>query len=71
MGADAPTSDLDLWSRDVLIEPWEHFRTLRDTAPAVYLERYEVFAVGRYRDVRGCCGTGRRSPPPTASPSTT
>jgi cytochrome P450 len=52
MGANAPESDLDLWSRDVLIEPWEHFRTLRDTAPAVYLERYEVFAVGRYRDVR-------------------
>src|SRR3954468_17970943 len=53
MGADAPTSDLDLWSSEVLIDPWDHFRTIRDTAPAVYLERYEVYAVGRYRDVRG------------------
>jgi len=53
MGADAPTSDLDLWSREVLLDPWEEFRTIRDTAPVVYLERYDVYAVGRYRDVRG------------------
>src|SRR2546423_5631500 len=53
MGADAPTSGLDLWSSEVLLDPWEHFREIRDTAPAVYLERYEVYAVGRYGDVRG------------------
>ena len=52
MGADAPTSDLDLWSSEVLIEPWDHFRAIRDAAPAVYLERYDVYTVGRYRDVR-------------------
>src|SRR5437763_7910660 len=52
MGAEAPTSGLDLWSSEVLIDPWEHFRELRNTAPAVYLERYDVYAVGRYRDVR-------------------
>src|SRR5947199_2023309 len=48
-----PSSDLDLWSREVLLDPWEEFRTIRDTAPVVYLERYDVYAVGRYRDVRG------------------
>src|ERR1044072_3707210 len=53
MGADAPTSNLDLWSSEVLCEPWAHFREIRDTAPAVYLEQYDVYAVGRYRDVRG------------------
>jgi cytochrome P450 len=53
MGAHAPTSDLDLWSAEVLIEPWEEFREIRKAAPAVYLERYDVYAVGRYRDVRG------------------
>ena len=37
----------------MLLDPWDHFRELRDTAPAVYLEQYEVYAVGRYRDVRG------------------
>ena len=52
MGADAPTSGLDLWSTEVLLDPWGHFREMRNTAPAVYLERYEVYAVGRYRDVR-------------------
>ena len=53
MGADAPTSSLDLWSSEVLIDPWDHFRAIRDTAPAVYLEQYDVYAVGRYKDVRG------------------
>ena len=32
MGADAPTSNLDLWSSEVLCEPWEHFREIRDAA---------------------------------------
>src|SRR5436309_2012412 len=53
MGAEAPTSQLDLWSTEVLVDPWEEFRTIRDTAPVVYLERYDVYAVGRYRDVKG------------------
>jgi cytochrome P450 len=53
MGTDAPTSGLDLWSSEVLIDPWDHFREIRDTAPAVYLEQYDVYAVGRYKDVRG------------------
>jgi cytochrome P450 len=52
MGADAPTSGLDLWSAEVLLDPWEHFREIRNTAPAVHLERYDVYAVGRYHDVR-------------------
>jgi cytochrome P450 len=53
LGTDAPTSGLDLWAREVLIDPWEHFREIRNTAPAVYLEQYDVYAVGRYKDVRG------------------
>jgi cytochrome P450 len=52
MGADAPTSDLDLWSSEVLLDPWEHFREIRNTAPVVYLEQYNHYAVGRYTDVR-------------------
>ena len=35
MGADAPTSGLDLWSSEVLVDPWDHFREIRDAAPAV------------------------------------
>ena len=53
MGADAPASGLDLWSSEVLVDPWEHFREIRNTAPVVYLERYDHYAVGRYGDVRG------------------
>jgi cytochrome P450 len=52
MGTEAPTSDLDLWSDEVLLDPWEHFREIRNTAPVVHLEKYDHYAVGRYTDVR-------------------
>src|SRR2546423_12726514 len=52
MSADAPVCDLDLWSDEVLLEPWAHYRAIRDLAPAVYLERYNLYAVGRYDGVR-------------------
>ena len=52
MSTQAPTSDLDLWSDEVLIDPWPHYRAIRDTAPAVLLERHNFYAVGRFADVR-------------------
>jgi cytochrome P450 len=52
MPARAPCCDLDLWSDQVLLEPWAHYRAIRDLAPAVYLERYNLYAVGRYDGVR-------------------
>ncbi len=52
MAADAPSCGIDLWSDEVLLEPWEHYRTIRDLGPAVHLERYGLYAVGRYDGVR-------------------
>lgn len=46
------SSDLDFFAEDVIVEPYEHYRTLRDAGPAVWLERHGVFAVSRYADVR-------------------
>jgi cytochrome P450 len=47
-----PTSDLDLYSDEVLAEPYEHYRRLREAGPAVWLERHNVWVVARYDSVR-------------------
>lgn len=51
---DVPRLDLDLWSDEVLHDPWPYYRALRDAGPAVHLEHelYDVYAVGRYEDGR-------------------
>lgn len=48
----AVTSDIDLFSEEVLQEPYLTFKTLRDLGPAVYLTRYEMWFLGRYDQVR-------------------
>ena len=52
MSTSIPTSDLDLYSDDVLTEPYEPYRRLRDAGPAVWLERHNVWVVARYDSVR-------------------
>jgi len=52
MSPSIPTSDLDLYSDDVLAEPYAHYRRLRDAGPAVWLERYNAWVVARYDPVR-------------------
>lgn len=52
MSTSIPTSDLDLYSDEVLAEPYEHYRRLREAGPAVWLERHNVWVVARYDSVR-------------------
>ncbi len=52
MSTSIPTSDLDLYSDDVLAEPYEHYRRLREAGPAVWLERHNVWVIVRYDAVR-------------------
>jgi cytochrome P450 len=52
MAVDAPPCEVDLWSDEVLLEPWAHYRAIRDLGPAVHLERYDLYAVGRYDAIR-------------------
>ncbi len=40
MPTSIPTSDLDLYSDDVLTEPYEQYRRLREAGTVVWLERY-------------------------------
>lgn len=52
MATSVPTSDLDLYSDEVLVEPYEHFRRLREAGPAVWLERYNAWVITSYDAVR-------------------
>jgi cytochrome P450 len=42
---------VDLFSDEVLDDPWPAYAALRDAGPAVFLERHGVWAVPRYADV--------------------
>ena len=46
-----PTSDVDVYSDENILEPYETYRELRDQAPAVWLDRHGVWCLSRYRDV--------------------
>jgi len=54
--ANAPQSDIDFFADSALENPYPLYRTLRDTAPAVYLTRYQVWFTGRYDSVRAALG---------------
>jgi cytochrome P450 len=50
---DRPVYDVDLYSDDVLRDPYPHYRALRDLGAAVWLPRNGLYALGRFEDVRG------------------
>ena len=47
----APISDLDPYSDEALIEPWAVYRELQGLGSAVWLTRYQMFALTRYDSV--------------------
>lgn len=44
--------DVDPFGHDILEDPTDFHRQLRDAGPLVYLSRYDVYAMGRYKHVR-------------------
>src|SRR4051794_41975364 len=48
---DVPTSDYDPFTEEAILDAHRYDGALRDIAPAVYLERYDVWAVARHQDV--------------------
>lgn len=46
-----PTSQLDPYSDEALADPWEMYEALQDMGSAVWLERYDMFALTRYDSV--------------------
>jgi cytochrome P450 len=47
-----PTYDVDLYCDDALIDPYEHYRKLRDLGPVVWLSAHDVHVVARDAEVR-------------------
>ena len=50
--AAVPTYGADIYDDQALLEPYEHYRALRDLGPAVWLEQHGAYAITRYADVR-------------------
>ncbi|HZD65273.1 MAG TPA: hypothetical protein VE152_04170, partial [Acidimicrobiales bacterium] len=48
----APSYGADIYCDEALLEPYEHYRALRELGPAVWLERHGAYAISRYADVR-------------------
>lgn len=46
-------TDVDLWSDEVLADPYPTFQRLRDIGPAAYLTRYDMWLTTRYDIVKG------------------
>lgn len=47
-----PASDIDFWSDEVIADPFPYYKQLRDLGPAVWLSRYDCWAVVRHRELR-------------------
>lgn len=52
MPSDRPSLDVDLFSDEAIRDPRPIEQSIRDLAPAVWLEAHSVWALGRYREVR-------------------
>lgn len=50
--AEIPVYEEDLFSPNALRNPFEHYRTIRDLGPVVRLKDPDVYALGRYADIR-------------------
>jgi cytochrome P450 len=46
-----PISQLDPYSDAALLEPWEMYRELQNLGAAVWLQKYQMFALTRYESV--------------------
>jgi cytochrome P450 len=47
-----PSYALDLFSDSAIVEPYEHYRALRELGPVVWLEQHQMYAVPRYAEAR-------------------
>ncbi|WP_433409441.1 cytochrome P450 [Saccharomonospora azurea] len=58
MTATSPaSSDIDIFSDEVLLDPYPAFTELREQASAVWLERTGIWAITRYQPIREVLGT--------------
>ena len=58
--ANCPSSPLDLWADEVLVDPFPVFRQLRDLGQVVFLERQSLYALPRFAEVRSTLSSWSR-----------
>lgn len=51
-----PRFDLDLFAPEIVAEPFEAYRLLRDIGPVCEIPRYGLYAMGRHADVKAALG---------------
>lgn len=51
-GTKTPSADVDLFSDEILADPYPAYKNLRDIGGAVYLEKFGLWALPRYETVR-------------------
>src|SRR5690242_12910975 len=51
-----PTSDIDLFADDVLLDPYPYYAQLRELGGVVHLPRNDVYALTRYDVIRSALG---------------
>lgn len=54
--ASLPETEVDIYSDEILDDPYEFYRSLRGLGPVVHLNRYGFYAIPRYADVRAALG---------------
>ena len=52
MSSSAPVSHINLYDDAVLLHPYPSYRTLRDLGPVVWLPKYELYALARFKSVQ-------------------
>lgn len=52
MTAQIPAVDVDPFSDELLADPYDYYRDLRDAGPVFSLPRYDVLGIARFQDVR-------------------
>jgi cytochrome P450 len=54
-----PIYDVDMYTDEVLGNPFEHYRNLRDLGPVVFLSAHGVYTMARYAEVRAALGDAK------------
>jgi cytochrome P450 len=52
LGSAVPVSDIDLFTDESRLDPYDHYAELRSLGPVVYLTQHDMFALPRYQEVR-------------------
>lgn len=47
-----PTYNANIYARAALLDCYTHYRAIRDIAPAVFLQKHKLWAIGRFDDIR-------------------